>query len=322
MSRTVSLVLGSGGARGLAHIGVIRELEARDFEIRSVVGCSMGAVVGGCYAAGKLDDYESWVSELTDWDVVRLLDVSLIPEEGMMKGDHLIEALRELVGDHDIEDLPIPFTAVATDVIEHREIWLRQGNLFDAIRASIAIPGLFVPHQVGDRKLVDGGLLNPVPVAAATRDATDLTIAVSLLGAEVDEPYGPDAADAPEEPENPVERYRRSIDGFIDDLQERLGWEADEKREKTQQLGVTEILLEALDAMQAAIVRFHLAAYPADILIEVPKNACRVHEFDKAKPLIAAGRYWAKRALEERSVDGRSARQGSGEQDEGSESSE
>ncbi|MDX1645103.1 MAG: patatin-like phospholipase family protein [Thermoanaerobaculia bacterium] len=321
MSRTISLVLGSGGARGLAHIGVIRELEERDFEIRSVVGCSMGAVIGGCYAAGKLDDYESWVSELTDWDVVRLLDVSLIPEEGMMKGDHVIEALRELVGDHDIEDLPIPFTAVATDVIEHREIWLRQGSLFDAIRASIAIPGLFVPHQVGDRKLVDGGLLNPVPVAAATRDPTDVTIAVSLLGPDVDEPYGPDA-DRSEAPETTVDRYRRSIDRFIDDLQEKLGWESDEKREKQQQLGVTEVLLEALDAMQAAIVRFHLAAYPADILIEIPKNAGRMHEFDRAKPLIAAGRYWAKRALEERSDgDGRSARPGKGEHDGGGESS-
>lgn len=300
MNGTVSLVLGSGGARGLAHIGVIRELEERDFEIRSVVGCSMGAVIAGCYAAGKLDEYEAWVSELSEWDVVRLLDVSLIPEEGVMRGDEVIEALRELVGDHEIESLSMPFTAVATDVVRHREVWLRQGNLFDAIRASIAIPGLFVPHEIGDRKLVDGGLLNPVPVAAARRDSTDLTVAVSLLGADTEDPLGPDA---PEEPENTVDRYRRSIDRFIDDLQERLGWESDEKREKTHQLGVTEVLLEALDAMQAAIVRFQLAAYPADILIEIPKNACRVHEFHRARQLVAAGRHWAQQALERPTTD-------------------
>lgn len=300
MSRTISLVLGSGGARGLAHIGVIHELEERGFEIGSVVGCSMGAVIGGCYAAGELDEYEDWVSGLSEWDVLRLLDLSLLPEEGMVKGDHVIETLRELIGDREIEELPMPFTAVATDVVEHREIWLRRGNLFDAIRASIAIPGLFVPHEIDGRKLVDGGLLNPVPVAAAAADPTDLTVAVSLLGAAVEEPFGPDApGETEDEEEGAFDRYRRSIDRLVDNLQETLGLGSEEKLEKQQQLGLVEVMLEALDAMQAAIVRFHLAAYPPDLLIEIPKNTCGVHEFDRAGPLIAAGRHWTARALED-----------------------
>ncbi|MFA5905272.1 MAG: patatin-like phospholipase family protein, partial [Desulfobacula sp.] len=142
MKKTISLVLGSGGARGLAHIGVIRWLEENHFDIRSICGCSMGALIGGIYAAGKLDDYQQWVAALRKIDIVTLLDFSW-KRSGFVKGDKIINTLVELVGDRRIEDLPVSFTAVATDVVNEREVWLTSGRLFDAIRASISLPFFF-----------------------------------------------------------------------------------------------------------------------------------------------------------------------------------
>src|SRR5579885_3109645 len=175
---TVSLVLGSGGARGYAHIGAIEELRAQGYDIRSVAGASMGALVGGIYAAGKLDTYRDWVKPLQRLDVLRLLDWSF--RGGLIKGDRIIDRLRELIGDVDIEDLPISYTAVAVDLMAQREVWFSRGSLYDAIRASIAIPTVFRPHHYEGRTLVDGGLLNPVPITPTLRDLTDCTIAVDV----------------------------------------------------------------------------------------------------------------------------------------------
>ena len=142
--KTVSLVLGSGGARGLAHIGVIHWLEENNYEIRSIVGCSIGAVIGGIYAAGKLDVYEQWVRSVTKVDIVTLLDLSW-EKSGLVRGDKLINTLIKLVGEQLIEDLPFAYTAVATDIKGQKEIWIKSGSLFDAMRASFAIPLLFTP---------------------------------------------------------------------------------------------------------------------------------------------------------------------------------
>jgi len=144
MKQTISLVLGSGGARGLAHIGVIRWLEENRFDIQSICGCSMGALIGGIYAAGKLDDYQQWVSALRKIDIVTLLDFSW-KRSGLVKGDKIINTLMELVGDQKIEDLSVSFTAVAADVVNEREVWLNSGRLFDAIWASISLPFFFTP---------------------------------------------------------------------------------------------------------------------------------------------------------------------------------
>ena len=177
----ISLVLGSGGARGYAHIGVIEELIAQGFDIRSIAGSSMGALVGGVYAAGKLDSYRDWVLPLARLDVLRLLDITF-RGGGFIKGDRIIKALSEHVGDVAIEDLPISYTAVAVDLDAHREVWFSSGSLFEAIRASIAIPTVFRPHRYRGRLLVDGGLLNPLPVSPTLRDHTDATIAVDVNG--------------------------------------------------------------------------------------------------------------------------------------------
>lgn len=162
MSQTISLVLGSGGARGLAHIGVIHELEKRNFDVRAITGCSVGSLIGGFYCAGKLDVFEEWVCNLSEWDVIRFLDISLTARNGVVKGDLIMNTLRDLIGDQRIEDLPIPFTAIATNIDDRKEVWLSKGSLFDAMRASMAIPGIFTPKTINGKTLVDGGLLDPL----------------------------------------------------------------------------------------------------------------------------------------------------------------
>ena len=178
---TVSLVLGSGGARGLAHIGVIKWLEQNGYKINSVAGSSMGALIGGMYAAGQLDTYANWVMALEKKDVIRLLDISFA-RKSLFKGDRIIEVLREMIGDYEIQNLPISYTAVATDMNSQQEVWLNSGSLFDAIRASIAIPTIFTPHHYMNKTLLDGSLVNPIPIAPTLQDNTDITIAVSLSG--------------------------------------------------------------------------------------------------------------------------------------------
>ncbi len=295
MSKSIRLVLGSGGARGLAHIGAIREIEARGYEIKSVIGCSVGAMVGGCYCAGKLDELEEWVCSLSEWDVVRFLDFSLFTKNGIMKGDLLTDSLRDLVGDQTIEDLPISFAAVATNLNDHKEVWLNRGNLLDAIRASTAIPGLMTPKEIDGKTLVDGGLLNPLPGAPTYLDGTQFTIAVNLAGPDVDNPFGPNP---PEPKENSIDGYRKSIDDFLRSVQEKLGLESKKKKHEKEELGVTGVMLEAFDAMQKTVARYRLAAYPPDILIQVPNNVCRTLEVYKARRLIYAGRHWAREAFE------------------------
>ena len=292
----IRLILGSGGARGLAHIGVIKELERRRFEIKQIIGCSMGALIGGFYCAGKLDAYADWVSNLDKWDVFRFLDISLTNRDGIMKGDLIFEALRDLIGEKKIEDLPIPFTAVATDIGRRQEVWLDGGDLFDAIRASIAIPGVFTPKRINGRVLVDGGLLNPLPGAPHDAEQNSITIAVSLSGRDMREPLGPNP---PELPESNIDRYRKAVDDFLEKAQDALGLEKDsEPDDEADELSLTGVMLGMFDTMQAQIARYRLASYPPDVLIEIPGNICQTHEYFKARALIHAGQYWASDALD------------------------
>lgn len=288
--KIVSLVLGSGGARGLAHIGVIRYLEENGYEIRSIAGASMGALIGGIYAAGKLHLYENWVTALRKRDVMQLLDFAY-SRAGLFSGDRIITKLRNMLGDIEIEELPISFTAVATDLNAGREIWLTQGSLFDAIRASIAIPTIFTPVTYQGHMLVDGGLLNPVPIAPTLKDVTDITIAVSLSGK-------PELMIEPAEAENDNghsgNRYRRAIAEFIAGLQSRLARDEAQR----QSTSMFELTSRSLEAMQHMITRFKLAAYSTDYLIEVPGDACGVFEFHRAREMIELGYNRARRTIE------------------------
>ncbi|RAU44384.1 MULTISPECIES: patatin-like phospholipase family protein [unclassified Pseudomonas] len=178
MKKRIALVLGSGGARGYAHIGVIEELERRGYDIACIAGCSMGAVIGGIYAAGKLPQYRTWIESLDYLDVLRLVDVSF--RLGAIRGEKVFGHIREIVGDINIEDLRIPYTAVATDLTNQQEIWFQEGNLHAAMRASAAIPSLFTPVVQGNRTLVDGGLLNPLPIVPVVSSHCDLIVAVNL----------------------------------------------------------------------------------------------------------------------------------------------
>ena len=178
MKKRVALVLGSGGARGYAHIGVIEEIEKRGYEIACIAGCSMGAVVGGIYAAGKLDVYKNWIESLDYLDVLRLVDVSF--RLGAIRGEKVFGQIRKIVGEVNIEDLRIPYTAVAADLTNQQEIWFQEGCLHQAMRASAAIPSLFTPVMQGNRMLVDGGILNPLPIVPVVSSHCDLIIAVNL----------------------------------------------------------------------------------------------------------------------------------------------
>lgn len=262
----------------MAHIGVIHWLEENNFKIKSIVGCSIGAVIGGIYAAGKLDVYEQWARSLTKVDIVTLLDLSW-DKSGLVRGEKLVNTLIGLVGEKLIEDLPISYTAVATDLRGQREVWIRSGSLFDAMRASFAIPLFFTPFKYKGVDLVDGGVLNPVPIAPTFGDETDMTIGVNLNGP-AESPMEPVESAAPQSPSSP---FRGKINRFIGRLERSV------RSGGSRDWGGYEIAIQGFEAMQSTIARQKLAAYPPDSVIEIPRNACKMLEFDRAAEIIAMG---------------------------------
>jgi NTE family protein len=282
--RTLSLALGSGGARGLAHIGVIRCLTESGYEIRSIAGTSIGALVGGIYATGKLEVYAEWVMALERMHVLRMLDPTM-GSAGIFKGERVIGVLRDLIGDCDIEALPIAFTAVATDLDSGQEVWLRNGRLFDAIRASIATPMVFTPVQHGQRTLIDGAVVNPVPIAPTLDDATDLTIAVDLSGPSESRPAPPITPSALGQ-----SSYGRRILQFVESVRPARG-------PKEPSRGLLDVAFTAMQTMQDTIADLKISACPPDVIIEIPRNACGFFEFWRAEELIALGHERAARAL-------------------------
>ncbi len=184
----IALVLGSGGARGWAHIGVIDELVARGHEIVAISGTSIGSLVGGVYAAGKFEELKEWGLSLTRQEVRSLLDFTL-GKPGLLKGNRVLSAVEEVTGSPNIEDFDIPFTAVAVDILTGREVWFQRGPLFLAVRASISIPTFFTPVRIGNRLLVDGAVLNPVPVEPTLSVSADATVAVNLRGPALTSPH-------------------------------------------------------------------------------------------------------------------------------------
>jgi len=276
-TKTVSLVLGSGGARGLTHIGIIHWLEDNGYIIKSISGCSMGALIGGIYAIGKLNEYEEWVCAITKANMLALLDFSL-GTDGLIKGDKIMDTLRNLVGDKRIEDLPISFTAVAANISQGKEVWLSEGPIFDAIRASISLPLFFTPFKLNGADLIDGGVLNPVPIAPTFSDQTDITIAVNLCG-------------PPEEGVDELFKGRENVvdsplAGVVSDF---IGRVRSSIPQGKKHVGAYDIISQSFDAMQGTIARQKIAAYPPDYVLEIPRNLCRALEFDKAKSLVEIG---------------------------------
>ncbi|WJN57467.1 patatin-like phospholipase family protein [Pseudomonas sp. SO81] len=327
MSKRVALVLGSGGARGYAHIGVIEELEARGYEIGCIAGCSMGAVIGGIYAAGKLSEYREWTESLDYLDVLRLLDVSF--RLGAIRGEKVFGKIHEIVGEIDIEQLAIPYTAVATDLTNQQEIWFQEGCLHKAMRASAAIPSLFTPVIQGSRMLVDGGLLNPLPIVPVVSSHCDLIVAVNLnalnqkqyslpvierpaaIKGKIDQLMGSISAKLPflrrdDEDEDQLPAEPAAPNPWLDDSRVPKTTEeaAPKSASDSRVLGnvgpasLLELVNQSFETMQTSLAQYKIAGYPPDILINVPKRVCRFFEFHKAPELIQLGRQIASDTLD------------------------
>jgi len=307
----VALSLGSGGARGYAHIGVINELRDRGHEIVGIAGSSMGALVGGLEAAGKLDEYATWASSLTQGAVLRLLDPSLT-SAGVLRAEKILDAVREILGEVVIEDLPIPYTAVTTDLIAGKSVWLQRGPVDDAIRASIAIPGLIKPYLLDGRLLADGGILDPLPMAPIAAVNADLTIAVGLSGGD---PTRPDTTPEPNPTVDLLNRMWRSTTALLDTTTARTlldtptarsvldrftndGIDPEDDDVSVPRLGSFEVMNRTIDIAQAALMRHTMAAYPPDLFIEVPRTTCRSLEFHRADEVIEIGQELAAAALD------------------------
>jgi NTE family protein len=328
MSKRVALVLGSGGARGYAHIGVIEELQARGYEIGCVAGCSMGAVVGGIYAAGKLDEYKEWTESLAYFDVLRLLDISF--SLGAIRGEKIFGKIHEIVGEINIDDLPIPFTAVASDLTNHQEIWFQEGCLHKAMRASAAIPSLFTPVIQGSRVLVDGGLLNPLPIVPVVSSHCDLIVAVNLNSTS-QKHYPMPVIERPPAIRSRFEQAMSSLGAHLpfrrkDDVEELLTDDSpledllevttaqaptaapksasgSQVAEISGPTSLLELINQSFEVMQNSLTQYKIAGYPPDILINVPKRVCRFYEFHRAQELILLGRQIAAETLDKYEQD-------------------
>ncbi len=324
MRKKVALVLGSGGARGYAHIGVIEELEARGYEIGCIAGCSMGAVIGGIYAAGKLPEYREWTESLDYLDVLRLLDVSF--RLGAIRGERVFGKIHEIVGEIEIEQLAIPYTAVATDLTNQQEIWFQEGCLHKAMRASAAIPSLFTPVTQGSRMLVDGGLLNPLPIVPVVSSHCDLIVAVNLnalnqkqyqlpvierpaaIKGKIDQLMGSLGAKLSflRREDNDLESQDETPNPWLDTNHEATASEeaAPKSASDSRVVGnvgpasLLELVNQSFETMQTSLAQYKIAGYPPDVLINVPKRVCRFFDFHKAPELIQLGRQIASDTLD------------------------
>ena len=267
--RDVALVLSTGGARGLAHIGAIDQLLDMGYNIRSVAGTSMGALVGGMYAAGRLEDFRQWMLTIDRKRILSLMDFSLSISH-IAKGERIIEAMKEIVPDVNIEDLSIPYCAVATDAVSGTEVVFNSGSLYDAIRASISLPLVFSPVRQGERILLDGGLVNPLPLNRVRRSKHDLLVAVNVSGHD----------------------YRGQVE------MRRIIKEQQNERSKVISLLSKLMPQDSISIMINKNAQQSLKLTPPDILVDIPMNRYNTFDFDKVERLSAIGRNKTKRAVE------------------------
>jgi NTE family protein len=289
---SIALALGGGAARGFAHIGIIRSLLARGIEPDVIVGTSIGAVVGAMFATGNLDAFEAWARGLTRRSVFGYLDFSFFGS-GIIRGDRLGERLKEQLGDTAIETLPVRFAAIATEVGTGHEIWLTRGRLADGLRATYALPGVFMPVLIGHRWLVDGALVNPVPVSAARALGARLVIACNLNA----DLFGRGTTISTFGTDEPDEDWLRQV-------REKHGLAAAAERlVKRQVLGTAErpgfstVMMEAFNIMQDRITRARLAGDPPDVTVNPRLGKMGLMDFHRAAEAIDIGAEAAERAL-------------------------
>ncbi|MET8833197.1 patatin-like phospholipase family protein [Micromonospora sp. NPDC004540] len=294
----MALALGGGGARGYAHIGVIQILEERGFDIAGVAGSSMGALVGGLYAAGKLDAYADWVQTIGYREVLRLLDPA-VRAPGAFRADKVMTRVGELLDGVRIEQLPLPFTAVATDLLARRAVWFQDGPLDIAVRASIALPLMITPVMVNGRLLADGGLMDPLPMAPTASIPADAVVAVSLNGARTtSQPAAPVRESA--DPHPTRGRWNQSdvpVPDRVGAAVKTITTGSGEATSLPAGLRAPDIVSLSIEAVEDLLIRYRLAGHPPDLLIEIPTDACRGHEFHRAIEMIEVGRRAAVAAL-------------------------
>jgi NTE family protein len=290
---TIGLALGGGAARGFAHIGVIRTLEAHGIVPDVIVGTSIGAVVGGCYAAKEMDNLDIWARTLTVRGVLSYLDISL-SGSGLIGGGHLAAQLETGLKESRVEDLPIRFAAIATEFNTGHEIWLTRGRLSDALRASYSLPGIFPPVLIGGRWLVDGALVNPVPVSAARALGARLVIAVNLNSdlfgrGTIIANHGPDENDTAPEPAK-VNGFRRMFSGERSLRRQFFG--------RRGRPGLPTVMVEAFNVMQDRITRARLAGDPPDVLISPRLGGIGWFDFHRAAEAVEIGSEATTKALD------------------------
>lgn len=290
-NKTVSLVLSSGGARGLAHVGVIEELERRGYAIGEIAGCSAGALVGGMYAAGKLPEFKDWICNLDRVDVFSLMDFTF-SSRGFIKGEKVYQALKKVVPDQAIEDLPIRFSCNAVDVNSGKEYVFSQGSLYKAIRASGSIPSVFLPAQIDKRNFIDGGVLNPVPISLISDPHRTLIVVVNTNS--LPEHFLPPAH------KKSIHKKPMTLPGWLMDYQNKMKQYFPEEIKKLQQrrYSAMELVTRSFDLLQDRYCQLLLENYPVEVEIKVASIQAGTLEFHRAAELIEVGRIKACEALD------------------------
>ncbi len=282
MKQSVALVLSSGGSKGLAHIGAINALEKQGLEISSIAGSSIGSVIGGFYAMGKLPEFSDWVKGLNRKAVWDYMDFT-VSNNGLLKGEKVLDMLRSFLPDTMIEQMNIPFVAVATDILNEKEVLFKTGSFYEAIRASIAIPAVLTPVCYQDTILVDGGVLNPIPIEHVARREKDLLVVVNLYSTTIGESAGKHTSDIGQR--SPLyNRSLRSITKLINSGDHRG-------------IGYVSLLKNSMNAMIHQIALLNIEKYNPDILINIPHDYARTFDFHKAEELIKLGELIANDAI-------------------------
>lgn len=284
MKKSVALVLSSGGSKGLAHIGVINELEKQGFKISSISGSSIGSVYGGLHAMGKLPEYTEWAKTLKPKSIWDLMDFT-ISTNGLLKGEKVIQKMKTFIPDMPIEDMNIPFAAVATDLLNEVDVVFNSGSYYEAMRASVAIPTLFTPVKYKDTILVDGGVLNPIPIDHVKRNEGDILVVVNLYGKkESNDQYANLTKGNIQSSTNNLNGILKSISKFISSGDRRS-------------LGYFSLLTATTYAMVHKIAKQSIEKHQPDITINIPYDSSSTFDFHKAEKLIEIGENAARNAI-------------------------
>ena len=277
MKKDITLVLSGGGARGIAHIGVIEELLKLNVNIASISGTSMGALIGGIYAVGKLEEFKQWMLKVNRTKIFKLIDFSF-STQGLVKGERIFNEIKPFITDANIEDLPIKYTATAFDIVNGREVVFDKGSLFNAIRASISIPTIFTPLTIGDSVFIDGGVVNNIPINTAKRVQNDIVIAVNVnAGVTDDIVYFSELEQLSKQNENTTKsiyRINKNINYFF-------------------------LVNNSLVTMTNHISNLILEKNPPDVLVEIPRNIAGIFEFYNAKSIINSGKEYFANSIPE-----------------------